>query len=182
MKTGRSRNRLTERLQQKAEQAVDQESASLDATLRTYTDDIEKRVRNAQDTIEGAIDQFAASMDRKVTAVSQQNALWASKAAEASETVHEARMDWLSGSVTLIALPMIVGAIAAMVGSLLATAIILAWAMKTPDDLSERMVPSFNSLGVLRAKQGQRPFVILASGYIVREPTTRFNGSPEGAG
>ncbi|WP_299593022.1 hypothetical protein [uncultured Tateyamaria sp.] len=173
---------MTERLQQKAEQAVNQESASLDATLRTYTDDIEKPVKNAQDTIGSAIDQFAVSMDQKVTSVAKQNAIWASKAAEASETVHEARMDWLSGSVTLIALPMIVGAIAAMVGSLLATAIILAWALETPDDLSERMVPCFNSPGVSQAKQGQRPFAILVGGYIVLEPTTRFNGSPEGSG
>lgn len=177
MKTGRSRNRLTERLQQKAEQAVDQESASLDATLTTYTDDIEKRVRNAQNTIESAIDQFAASMDQKVTAVAKQNAIWASKAAEASETVHEARMNWLSGSVTLI-----VGAIAAMVGSLLATAIILAWAMKTPDDLSQSFKPISSSLGVQHMSQDLSPSVKLMDGSIALKPTTRFNGLQEGIG
>ncbi|WP_415921310.1 hypothetical protein [Tateyamaria sp. SN6-1] len=171
MKTGRSRNRLTERLQQKAQQAVDQESASLDATLKTYTDDIEKRVKNAQLTIENAIDQFATAMDQKVAAVAKQNAVWADKAAQASETVHEARMDWLRGSATLIALPMVIAAISAMVGSLLATAIILSWAMKTPDDLSLQRSSRSNSLGGQSTTQRTDILVHIRSGGIGLKPT-----------
>jgi hypothetical protein len=171
MKTGQSRNRLTARLQQKAQQAVDQESASLDAALKTYTGDIEKRVKSAQLTIENAIDQFAVSMDQKVAAVARQNAIWAEKAAVASETVHEARMDWLRGSVTLIALPMVIAAISAMVGSLLATAIILSWAMKTPDDLSLHRSPSSNSLGAQSMTQITDFLIHIPSGGIGLKPT-----------
>jgi hypothetical protein len=171
MKTGQSRNRLTARLQQKAQQAVDQESASLDAALKTYTDDIEKRVKNAQLTIENAIDQFAVSMDQKVAAVARQNAIWAEKAAQASETVREARMDWLRGSVTLIALPMVVAAISAMVGSLLATAIILSWVMKTPDDLSLQRSSTSSSLGGQSMTQTTDSSVHLPIGDIGSKPT-----------
>ncbi|WP_237072806.1 hypothetical protein [Pseudaestuariivita rosea] len=171
MKTGRSRNRLTARLQQKAQQAVDQESASLDAALKTYTADIEKRVKSAQLTIENAIDQFATSMDQKVAAVAKQNAVWAEKAAEASETVHEARMDWLRGSVTLIALPMVIAAISAMVGSLLATAIILSWAMKTPDDLTLQRSSALSSPGGQSTTQTTDFLVHIPSGGIGSKPT-----------